>query len=272
MNAPLYDKTTPDQSVGLTAALWQQSLQRYVSENPEYGVRLKDDFTDYVLATGTTGASVSRGYSAVDSAAAGGTYTVATQNGPDGSLSVASDGTTNHFGVEVQRSPAVVTTPLHATTASRRGRVVFEASVDFSTADTAFVGLTEAGANFLSATSTLPSTSDYVGFYTADNGTTVVFHCVNDNDGNTAVAQSYDVSAHVQSTGYNKLGFALNKDGSIEICVNGVWIPKSVHAIPSSTCFPIETLTVRFSATAGGGTTAPAILVRDYDCFVERAL
>lgn len=269
MQAPLYQTELPDTSRKLSAGLWRQKLQDYCSNDPQFGVRLTDDFNEYVAGiTGTTAATANQKWSGVDAAAAGGTYSVTTEQSPDGIAVVASNGTTNHFGVELQ-SHAVFTTPKHTTAADRRGDLVFEARVNFGTADTVFVGLTEPGANFLSATSTLPNDSDFVGFYTVDNGATVTFYCRNDNNGGTAVEKTFNVSDYIES-GYNKLGFRINKDGSVEVGVNGYWLPKSVTGI-TATSVPIEDLVARLSATAGGGTTAPSIKIDRLDLFVAAA-
>jgi hypothetical protein len=215
--------------------------------------------------SGTTTPTVDKVWSVADAAAAGGTYSLVAVAHPDGHLRLGSTGTTNHFGVEAQ-SLACIVTPNHATLA--RGRMVFEARVDLEAADTVFVGCSEAGDNFMSATSGLPNNADFIGFYTADNGATLVFHSHTDNSGGTAVSGSYTIPASLVDADFNRLGFAVNADGSIEICVNGQLIDKKLHGI-SNNAAPIETLAARLSATAGGGTTAATILIDRVDVFVS---
>lgn len=266
-SVPQYDLTLPTTKRGLSAPLWRNILGAYVSNDPQFGVRFTDDFIRRISSavSGTTSATAELFWSAADAAAAGGTYSLVIVENPDGHARLGSTGTTNHFGVEAQ-GPPMVALPTHTTLA--RGAVVYEARLDFEDADTVFAGLSEAGDNFLSSSSALPSDSDYLGYYTADNGTTVVFHAHNDNAGATASSASYTIPASLlASSGFNKLGFRVNTDSSLELCVNGQWIPASVHGITSAS-LPIETLVPRLSATAGGGTTAPNILVDRVDVFV----
>jgi hypothetical protein len=268
---PIYDKATPDVARGLTGALWQQSLQKYVSADPRWGVRVQDDFVVPPRGvTGDTSATADGNWSAIESATTGGTYTLSQAAGPDGIGRLNSTGTSNHQGIEVQ-GPAVVTLPTHKTAATKRGEVVFECRFDKSDADTIFIGLSEAGAAFLSATSTLPEDSDYIGFYSTDNGASWSFVCANDNEGNTAVTDSFTIpSAAVQSSGFQKFGFRVNTDSSVEVVINGNWYGKQTNGIVS-TALPIETLVPRLTATAGGGTTAPTLDIDCIDVFVAAA-
>jgi len=268
-SAPLYAVTQPTTSRGLDANVWHQSLSDYVSNNPLYGYRFSDDFVETLVGlTGTTGVTIDRKWTVRDAAAAGGTYEFANVSGADGVAELTSTGTTNHFGAEAQ-SPVCIVTPKHSTTP--RGRVVWQARVDWSTADTIFVGLGEFG-QFLSATSQLTTTADYIGFYTEDNGATLTFVCANDNAGGTAVTDSFTIPASIlQATGtYNNLAFAINTDGSVEIGVNGYWYGKVRNGIVE-TAIPIEDLCVTLAATAGAGTTAPEIFLDCVDCFVAAA-
>lgn len=267
--APLYSVTTPNTDRGLDANVWLKSLAAYADVNPLYGYNFADDFVETLVGlTGTTAVTIDRKWTVRDAAAAGGTYAFANVAGPDGVASLSSTGTTNHFGVEAE-SPLVIVTPKHATTP--RGRVCFQARVDWSTADSVYVGLTEAGTH-LSSTSTLPTTGDHIGFYTTDNGATLTFAATNDNAGGTAVAQTFTIpAADISATGtYTNLAFSIEKDGSIVVSVNGnVYLP--VQTALTYLAVPIENLCVRLSATAGGGTVAPAILVDDVRCNVDAA-
>ena len=267
MNVPRYAKATPDVTRGLTSDVWRQSLEKYASLDPAFGTRFSDDFVDNIVGlTGTTAVTVDSKWSARDSAAAGGTYAMANTADPDGVASIGSTGTTNHFGIDADGA-AFVNLPTHSTDA--RGRVCWEFRFDFSTADTVFVGLSEVVANFLSATSQLPTDSDYVGFYSEDNGVSLSFVCANDNAGGTAVTDSYAIpTADLQASGQQRVAFAVNRDKSVDIAVNGVYYGKLKNGIVS-TALPIETLVPRLVATAGAGTTAPVILGDHIDVFVE---
>lgn len=260
--APLYTKTLPDTSRGLNADLWRHSLQDYARNDPAFGIRIKDDFTDHNNAiTGTGTPEFVRSWS-VDREAGNsdGTVSFLNSSSVDGVGQLNSTSTTNHGGITAQYVPALITTSQHST--DPRGRVVCQIRLDFIDADTIFVGLSEAGDQFLSATSTLPADEDFIGFYSVDGGTNVTFYCRNDNNAGTAVEQTFDVTSYLSGTGYQNVGFAVNKDGSVEVVVNGYWLPGKITGITSA-AVPIETLTPRLSATAGGGSTAPTL---DIDC------
>lgn len=263
--APLYDKTTPDTDRGLTACLWQKSLEAYTADNSAFGVRIKNDFQVRQATTGTTTPAVKDGWSVADAATAGGTFSFDSVEGVGGVARLASTGTTNHYGVEAQGA-ACVTLPTHSTLP--QGEVVAEFRFDPGTADTIFLGFSEAGDNFLTSASALPTdSSDYIGFYSTDNLATCTFVTSTDNNGGTAVSDTYTIPASLLNTSMNKLGFRVNKPGSVELSVNGTYISPSVNGI-SRLALPIESLVVRLSATAGNTTTAPNIDLDSVDVFV----
>ncbi len=268
MSTPVYAKADDSVARGLDANVWQQSLNAYVSNNPLYGIRSSDDFVDLKAAlTGTTSSSTADGWVVSDAANAGGTYDFANTEGADGVQTLSTTGTTNHFGAVAQRK-AVVTLPTATTGA--RGRVCFECRVDLDDADTVFVGLGETG-TVLIASSALPTAADCIGFYTDDNGATMTFESVNDNAGGTRSAGSFTIPAAVlAASGYQNLAFAVNKDGSVDIGVNGHWYGKRTNGIESAN-LPIEVLAPSLVCTNGGGTTAASIIVDSIDCFVENA-
>jgi hypothetical protein len=268
--APLYQKETPDHSRGLSAALWRNSLQAYVANDPAYGVRIKDDFTEHNPAiTGTGTAELVRNWVVDrDGDDADGTVSFLNAAGPDGVAILASTTTSGDDGVTARYSPALVNLPTHGS--NPRGRVVLEARVDdLDIAEVWFVGLSEANNQFLDGDSLLPDDQDYIGFYSDDHGATVKFVIRNDNDGGTAVEDEVTVlDADLDLAEFNKLGLAVNVDGSIEICVNG----KRLFALESQIdrdAAPIETLTPRLCALTGAGSDAPNIDVDSVDCFVE---
>lgn len=265
--APLYTQSAPRKTRGLLAAIWRGLLQAYASNDSLYGVRIQDDFTKGRTISGTTSASTGEGWSIFESAVTGGTNSFSTIAGVGGIAELNSTGTANHQGAEAQWTPALVKLP--TATADAQGAVAFQARFDPGDADTIFIGLSEAGNNFLSATSQLPTTSDYMGFYSEDAGATWKFKCANDNDGGTAATGSFTIpTADYSTTDHNNMGFRVNADKSLDLCVNDKWYGPAVHGI-KSTALPIETLTLRLSVTAGGGTTAPTIQVDEVDCFVS---
>lgn len=258
---PRYALDTPETQRNLTADLWRQSLDEYVTAYPEHGVKIDEDFADYVSASSTGTASVGGSYSVDrEGADADGTASIVTQDGPDGVALVSSSTTTNHNGVSVQRLPAVVVTPKHASTP--RGRLVFEAIVDVDAA-VVFVGLTPKGDQFLSSTSTLPTTVDYIGFLKSGSA----YSFVSRRHSNTT-SDSFAIPAALLADGSkHKLGFAVNVDGSIDIAVDGRVIQKTVNKL-SDACIPNVSLVPRVSATTGTGNDAPSVSVDYLKVFV----
>lgn len=271
--APLYDVVTPATSRGLSAALWQQSLQDYATNDPAYGTRLREDFVqDSVNATD---ASAVDGWFLQDAAAGGTVEVFSNVSNVDGVRRLSCASGTDHFGVEVHYGSSATTggfvnLPSHASDA--RGRVVYETRVDLTGVDQFFIGLSESIVQFLSATSALPTASDYIGFYRNDAGG-LTFSSANDNAGGTAVAQSLTVlSAANMPTSWVKLGFAVNVDLSVDIVVNGVWY-NNVAKTANPLALPIETLTCKYAITRGvtGDLATLALPVDSVDVYIANA-
>lgn len=284
MSVPLYDLVTPNTGRGLTASLWQQSLQRYVSNDPRYGIRIQDDFT--ATRTNTTDASHELNWflqdanaggtseSFISGAAADGTAAV-----PDGVAILSVTTGTDEHGIEVHygatsTTQGIIALPTHST--DPRGRVVYETRVDLNVVDQFFIGLTEPIVEFLSATSTLPTNSDYIGFYRLDGGI-LQFVTGNDNNGGTAVIDSANlITAAAMDTleagddNFFKMGFAVNDDDTVDIVVNGVWYGTLAKTI-NSLALPIELLTPKYAITRGttGNLATLDLPIDTLDVFVQ---
>jgi hypothetical protein len=283
MQAPLYTQASPGTGRGLMADLWQQSLQAYVANDPGYGSRITDDFK--LPRTNATDASHNLGWW-MENAAAGGTVNSFTSTaGSDGIATLQATTGTDHFGNEIHYGDSVasyvgaVATPLHGTAAARRGRVVYQTRVDMGTTavgagplDQYFIGLTEPIKEFLGATSVLPTTSDYIGFYRFNSGT-VKFVVGNDNNGGTAVIDEISIPSGIIVDGFNIFGFAINPVGngqvSYDVVVNNIWLGALAKTLDPLAC-PIEYLTPKYAATRGvtGARATVSMPIDSIDLFV----
>lgn len=288
---PLYDKTTPDKSRGLTASVWRQSLQAYCANNPEFGVRIKDDFETPVVANTSDASAVSNWF--IQDAAAGGTSeSLISTSHPNGYRTLSAATGTAHFGIEAHygttsTSLGTVFTPFYggssataAQQALRPNRVVYETRVDLGTLGTFFIGLTEPIVEFLSSTSTLPANSDFIGFYRLTDGA-LTFEIFNDNNGGTAVSDSITLLTSTEmaalesataDTNIVKLAFAINKQPwgiSFDVAVNGVWYGSLAKTLDPLAC-PIEALTPKYAIGRGGSSdTTVALPIDSIDVFME---
>lgn len=255
-----------------SAELWRESLTAYAEQGPEYGSYFFDDFLEPY--TNTTDASAVGGWFIQDAAAGGTNESLASVAGVDGILRLSATTGTDHFGIEAHRGQSATTLGLinlPTATTDPRGDVIFECrldDLDTAEADNWFIGLTEPIVEFLSATGTLPTTSDYIGFYRADGGA-LTFVCANDNNGGTAVTDSVTLraTADVPTNADTKLGFRVNKDQSVEIFIDGEKILTDTSSVPISIdtlALPIEALTLKF-ATTRGATADIATTQLDFD-------
>lgn len=282
MVAPLYEISSSGR--GLMASLWRQSLAAYVSGNPQYGVRISDDFTTPIVANTTDASLTAAGFQwwLQDSAAGGTSESLVSGTNADGHAILSATTGTDHFGISMHYGTTAVTQgvvalPTHATAAARRGRVVFQTRVDLGTLDTFFIGLTEPIVDFLSSVSALPTTSDYIGFYRYDDGA-LTFVTANDNNGGTAVIDSATILTAAEMataeaiTTFMNIGFAVNKDGSVDIVVNGKWYGSAGKSI-SSLALPIEYLTPKYETTRGptGDKATVSLTIDDIHVFIEAA-
>lgn len=270
MSIPLYAQTTPWTGRGLDPAIWgPRTVRDYHSDDPKFGIRIRDDFT--TERTNTTDASAEDHWWIQDAAAGGTSESFVSTASGDGVATLSADTGTAHFGIEAwyaKSAAGVATLPTgkHRTAASARGRLNFQTRVDLDDADVFFIGLTEGGAEFLSATSTLPDGVDYAGFFY--DGSTLKFETRNDNNGGTDVEGSYTITDSIQ-TGWNNLAFAIDKDGQVHISFNGQYYGPAKNSL-SATATPVEFLLPRYCITRGSGSsTAVDLPIDSIDIFVE---
>lgn len=267
MQKALYDGA--GSARGLMACVWQQSLQAYVSNDPSFGYRIQDDFlnnfTDAI--TGTTSSTDSDGWTGQDAVTAGGTYAVTIEDGPDGYVQISSTGTTNDYGAEFGKTAKNIVLPSHAS--DPRGRVVTQVRLDNVDADMFGYVLTDAA-----ATTPIAGASDaladvgYIGFQVREDGD-LYFVTSSANGGTTDSAKLID-NGDWTSTAVHQLAFAVNKDQSLDIGVDGVWYNVAAASISSSS-LPTGNLAPRFFCTAGATSTAPTIQADCIDLFVTKS-
>lgn len=247
--------------------LWRNALEKF--DEPSVAQYYFDDFVTNQFAN-TSDASSAGGWYIQDGAAGGTSESFIATNGPNGIQTLSAATGTAHFSIEAHRGPAATTgatvnLPSHAS--AGKGAVVFEARVSLTAAHATFVGLTEAIAVFLDATSDVPTDSDYIGFYKEAAGD-LLFVNANDNDGGTAVSSSKTILAAADvPTGYTKLGFRVNADQTVEIFVNGSRVRTDTSDVPivvATTSLPIETLVERFVVGRGGGAATTVSLPIDW--------
>ena len=259
--APINARVTPRTGRGLSP-IWRNALQAFSKNDPTFGVLvINEDFTGRFV-TNATDASEANGWFIQDAAAGGTVENLSLVAGnPDGVALLSATTGTDHFGIEAHwgttsTSQGVVT--FNGATTYARGDVVYEARVDATDQKQFFVGLTEPIVDFLGATSGLPANSDYIGFFRSDGGG-LQFVLANDNNGGTAVSDTYTIktaaemdaleNASVDNNWLN-LAFRVNKDDSIELSVNDEWYGISKNAL-NPLAIPIEALTPKFGAYRG---------------------
>lgn len=262
-------RAADDVDRGLTAALWRNALNRFADTDATLGHFYFEDFVKTLFAN-TTDASAQHGWFVQDAAAGGTTESFLSANHPDGVVVLSAATGTAQFGIEAHRGQNATTAgtvTLPTATSDSKGEVVYETRVDLDDADACFVGLTEPIVEFLSSTSTLPDDSDYIGFYRTAAGD-LQFVVRNDNDGGTAVESNHTIIAAVGiASGYNKLGFRVNADNTVEIYVNDVKYTQDTSgatiSVPS-TALPVEKLTQKYAITRGDGDSTTVDLPIDY--------
>lgn len=254
---PLYAKSPPVTTRGLDANIWRGSLAKYVANDTVFGARIHTDFTEPYA--NTTDASNEGDWFIQDAAAGGTSESFLTVANPDGIVDLSAATGTDHFGIEAHwgrtaTTAGVVALPTHSTLA--RGRVVYQTRINLKNMDNFFIGLSEPIVEFLSATGTLPDDSDYIGFRRLD-GDTLVFESRNDNDGGTAVEESFTVQTKAEmdaledaTDNFCNLAFAVDSDNNVHIGFNGLYFGPTVNGI-GSTSLPIESLTPKYAVTRG---------------------
>jgi hypothetical protein len=279
--APLYSLEAPNAKRGLQADLWRGSLQKYASNDPSYGIRLKKDFVgDFCFSglantagngtTGTTGVAYNSGLTIQDAVTAGGTYAVTPVSAPGGVALVANDGTTADFGVEVGGDCLCFTTPKATDADEKSERLIIEARVDLVAVNGQFVlGYTSAG-----VTTPVVGANDAV----ADHGY-IVLQIDENGDLNlltsSATGGTTDSVQVIATADWTKLdqhliGLAVNRVGTsctVEVCVDNQWYSPQVLGIDPASV-PVGDLRPVIGATTSG-TTAPSFNLDCLDCFAE---
>lgn len=265
--------STSDPTRQRTPELWRGVLEQFANGS-EFGYLSTVEFVDEVDATaddadGSGETRFAQRYLVQNSAAGGTNTNFLTLTSPDdyyGAARLEGDTGTDWFGVSACGQNKWIKTPKHST--DPREVLVCEYLVDLSGSDTYFLGLGEETSEFLSATGTLPTDSDYIGFYRLDAGR-LRFVCANDNNGGTAVTADVNVVEVADiSADPVKLGFRVNSDGTVEIFVAEAKIVKesddNADINIAETAIPIETLNEVYE-TQRGATGDLAAVVLDFD-------
>lgn len=259
---PLYQKSYPDSSRGLMAALWGASLAAYVSNDPQHGYRYKSDFlteefktTDGATAsiTGTTAVTSDEGWAGQDAVTAGGTYTVSIQAGKNGVMRVASNGTTEDFGAEVSRTHLQVVTPKHATTPCRK--LTYQTRLDLVAVDgQALALLTDAAVSTpVAGANDAIADVGYIGFQVRENGDLYFVT----KSAASGVSDSVLVLANANwaKLDPHNLGFSVDRTGAVAIVVDGKSFAAAAATInPAS--IPTGNLSPRYACTTSGSVAA----------------
>lgn len=249
-------------------ALWRNELEKYADDTLLGTLRASDFKTPRTQAVDTANA----GWYLAETGVAAATNEAFTTNAdPDGVCVLSATTGTNFMGVQVQAGESTtqgenIVLPSHPTLA--KGTVIFETRIyaDVQANDNLFIGLHEVDAAVLSTTATLAADVDYIGFYRIDGGD-LQFRVRNDNNGGTAVEYNVNVvaAADMPEDTNVKLGFRVNYDNQVEICVDGTIIKRDTAGanirVPAN-ALPIEVLTrtmaVSRGATNGNATVAVA--------------
>lgn len=253
----------------LTPELWNTALEKYAND-PTVGYFFFDDFKTPQVDAGD--AALVLGNNSpwfVQDAAAGGTSenfdTVEGQT--DGHATLSATTGTDHFGIEAWHAVsatqgALVALNTHATLGKGECITEWRVSASAGFTGTFFLGFTECIADFLSATGTLPTTSDYIGFYRL-NGGDLHFVAANDNAGGTAVTADVTImtdaafTALLTAGGQINYGFRVGADNKVSVAVDGNLIQLDTSGAPfqvSSLALPIESLTEKISILRGADT------------------
>lgn len=274
MSYPTYRVATASPTRGKSPLLWAGALERF-SEEAE-GAHYVEDFVNAVDASSVDadggGETRFAGQWTMVNSAAGGTNTnfatIADPTGAIGAARLTAASGTDWFGVSAGRLSKCYKTPKH--TSDPRSLLIFEVRVDLSESDTYFLGLGEETSEFLSSTGTLPTDTDYIGFYRLNSGD-LQFVMANDNNGGTAVTFAADIltdAAITALTDFVKLGFRVNADGSVIVTVNEeIIVTRSDTGAlfrPTEGAIPIETLNQIYE-TQRGETGDLAAVTIDFD-------
>lgn len=262
MSYPKVRIANADNGRDKSGSLWGGALENF------------DQLVDYVYAenfdglpfTNSSDASAVAGWWFQNSTA-GGTGSFATGDSFGGHATLAGTTGTTHYAVEVHRGATATAggnVVLPVNVADPQGDVVFEARVKSDKAQLAFVGLSSAAAELIGATSTLADI-DYIGFFRQAGGnlTFVV---------NTAAGSTYSKNIVLaadlpNSTTFQKLGFRVNKNNSVQVFVDGVEVKADTSGdalvVPVG-ALPVDVLTEKFASGRGTGASTTSSLVIDW--------
>lgn len=231
----------------VSADLWRNLRDKFIlgGDDAQLGVA---EFYDFVhLSPNTTDASTLEGWKLQDAAAGGTNESFVSAADPDGIGVVSATTGTDWFGISIARINKNINLASHGT--NPRGDSAFGYRLSLDAVDTYFVGLGEETEEFLSTTGTLPTDTDYIGFYRLDGGN-LLFVAANDNNGGTAVLYSVIVMLAADipdaSAEFTKLEWRVNKDLTVEISVGGTIRKLDTSGNPilvNPLALPIETLT-----------------------------
>lgn len=238
---------------GLSADLWRHSLDQFVSLDPLYGSRIFDDFLgvntpDWTVNTAGVAGSTGHAFTRESAIHGIGNLTAVT--------AVDHEGVQAIYGAVTGGSVLIVPGK----------RTVYETLLyPKSGSNTFFAGLAEI-VQILSSTSTL-NDEGYIGFYRVNSGG-LNFVCNNTGVGgapeSVEVMTSADLAALITAGDPLKVGVAVNIDGKVDICVNGVLKTTEAKTIEFVNV-PTEYLTPRYIVARGAtGDANPANVSADW--------
>lgn len=249
---------------GFSADLWRQTLEQYATD-PFFGrLEFTDCDEEFANPGDAAATAIDKPWFIQDMAAGGTVESLVKLTSTDyaadyGVWRLSATTGTDHFGIEMHRG-------LTATTAGEchinaGQRIVFETLVDVDNSDLFYIGLTEPIVQFLDATSDVPLTSDYIGFYKDESTGDLTFHIFNDNAGGTAqgVTATILANADIPANDWLKLGFAINADSTVTIVVDGTayesgdltWTGTIAATDTVAGSLPIEPLTRKYISGRG---------------------
>lgn len=236
---------------GLSADLWRNLIDVFMSQDPVLGAKSEDDFN--AAPVGWTVSAVNSGSNQA--------LVQTTGFGGIGNLSATTG--TDHMGAQ-----AILGSASGGSYVVQNGqRLVCEALLYPNTdSDSFFVGLVEAGVTLWAADSTLAD-EGYIGFYRVNDGG-LNFVCNNTGAGgapeSVEVISAATLAAAITAGDPVKVGFAVNADGTVDVCVDGYLDAETAAAIEFVNV-PTETLAPRLIVARGAdGDAATADISADW--------
>ncbi len=255
-----------------SAVLWGHMQDRYAVDRA-LGTLYSEDFLEARLGVVNTS---DKGWYLKEAGVALATsegFTQAT-NSTIGQVDLTATTGTAHQAVEViygTNATPSATTALAENTTFGAGTVIHESRIDFVDSGVFFIGYSDPSGEFLTATTSLPSTTlDYIGFYRLGTDD-LLFICSNGGTGGVFESVSVATTAQIES-GYNKLGWAVDKDGAVIITRNGHYLETQSRAVRKA-ALPNSALSRRILVGRGAGSDATVTLRVDwFDEYIENAL